>query len=76
MTEKLKKTRPRKKEIIEYEPDEIGQIVINRCELAGEVDSVVGASGHAYAHKSLIGKKVKMFIYRDQGEEKKEDGKD
>jgi hypothetical protein len=70
MTEKLKKTRPRKKEITEYEPDDPSFTSVPRSSLIGETDGVIGASGHAYVHRDLAGKRFKILIYRDNQEKK------
>lgn len=72
----MKQTRPRKAQVIEYPENEIGFVVLPRNELLGEVDAVVNNQGQAYVHRSLVGKKVKIFILRDDDlsvEEDKED---
>lgn len=73
MTEKLKKTRPRKIPIIEYSKDDKGVLTFPRSEFFGETDITIGAYGHAYLHRDFAGKKVKVLIYRDTDEEGKKE---
>lgn len=73
MTEKLKKTRPRKREITEYSKDDKGSLVFPRSEFQCEVDGIISTSGHAYIHRDLQGKRFKLLIYRD---EEKNEGQD
>ena len=61
----MKETRPRKNPIKEFKPDDLGFVMIPNASLLCEVDGEIDSFGRVHINRGLVGKKVKVLVYRD-----------
>jgi hypothetical protein len=65
----MKKTKPRKFQIIEYDKTDPGIIGVPKKEVKYEVEGIVNARGDVHIARSLATRKVKVIIYRVESDD-------